>query len=136
MIPIYAASLPSINKIKSLAPKIAKAAQAVYDKWDEEDRDTYAGGGICHLIADSIVDLLYSARIECQTVSSSYEQHVYTVAKVKEGVYSVDIPHSLYENGGGFSWTKIPDVEFDPRDVELYRIDGDPKSYPQYVDES
>jgi len=51
-------SLPSVNAAKQVMPRILAAAQRVYNDWDENDRDTYAGGGICHIIADAICDVL------------------------------------------------------------------------------
>ena len=52
-------NLLAANPFNNLKPEIAKVAQAVYDEWDENE-DEYAGGGICHLIADEIVSLLLS----------------------------------------------------------------------------
>ena len=127
--------LVSVKVAEALRPNMAHAAQVVYDKWDEEDIDTYAGGGICHYIADAICDVLYHKNIECSPVSSCHEQHVYVIARFLEGVYSIDIHHSNYETGGGFSWKKIHDVEFSPRDIDFYKISYDPRDYHQAVEE-
>jgi len=126
-------SLPSVNTAKSAMPRILEKVQRVYDDWDEADRDTYAGGGICHLLADEICDVLGSMGIECATVSCSMEQHVYVGAKFEEGVYSIDIPYHIYETGGGFSWQKIPDIKFEPNDVEFYQVSGDPDEFENYI---
>jgi len=126
-------SLPSVDTAKSAMPRILEKVQRVYDDWDESDRDTYAGGGICHLLADEICDVLGSMGIECATVSCSMEQHVYVAAKFEEGVYSIDIPYHIYETGGGFSWQKIPDIKFEPNDVEFYRVSGDPDEFENYI---
>lgn len=129
-------NLPSIDDVKRMLPQIAAIAQKEYDSWDEEDRDTYAGGGICHLIADGIVSFFWDQKpeIPASTVSSSHEQHVYAVIQVQEGVYSVDIHHSTYETGGGFSWKKIPNVEFEPNDITLYKISGDPSEFESIIE--
>jgi hypothetical protein len=34
-------------------------------------------------------------------------------------VYTVDIPWDVYEEGGGFQWTRLPDVEITDYDVEI-----------------
>ena len=128
-------ALTQFSTVKALAPKLAKLTQTVYDAWDEDDKDTYAGGGICHLIAEKIVDFLSDKRIECSTVSSSHEQHVYVVAKLRDGCYSIDVPHHIYELGGGFSWTKVPGVKFDAADIVFYRISADPKEYENQIAE-
>lgn len=127
-------NLPSVLVAKNNINKIIAKAQQDYDNWDESDRDTYAGGGICHIIADSICDVLSSAGIDCSPVSSCHEQHVYVAAKFKEGVYSIDIPYHVYETGGGFSWKKLPDVKFDPGHVVFYRVSGDPADFEAYTD--
>ena len=36
--------------------------------------------------------------------------------------YIVDIPYGYYERGGGYSWTKIPDVVFQPDFVVIERL--------------
>ena len=127
--------LPSVERARRAIPQILARAQRDYDAWDEMDRDTYAGGGICHIIADSVCDVLSDAGIECTSVSCSHEQHVYVAARFSEGVYTIDIPYHIYEQGGGFSWKKLPDVRFEPRDVVFYRVSGDPADWRDYLDE-
>lgn len=125
----------SINDLKSYKPFLVKFAQKIYDDWNEEDRDTYAGGGICHIIAEEIAGFLNDKGIETTTVSSNFEQHVYCVSKVKEGIYTVDIHWSWYETGGGFSWKKIPNVVFDGSEVEFYRLSSDINDWEQFTGE-
>jgi hypothetical protein len=126
--------LQSIAVVKQLFPRLITVAQKVYDNWDEDDVDTYANGGICHLIADEISSVLVKNNVNCSTVSDSYEQHVYTVVQVIEGVYSVDIHHSIYEVGAGFTWKKINNVTFDVNDISLYRITADPSEFDDMID--
>lgn len=135
------------QEVNSLLPEICKVAQDEYDQWDEENVDEYAGGGICHFIADRIVDVIYNHYLSkldgkdfnITTVSSTHEQHVYVVMCAKdernrESVYQIDIHHSWYEKGGGFSWTKIPDVEFTPHMVSISKI-GRADEWSNYIDE-
>lgn len=126
--------LKSINEVKQLIPQFVKVAQKIYDDWDESDVDTFANGGICHLIADEISSVLVRNNFNCSTVSDSFEQHVYTIVQVAEGVYSVDIHHSIYEVGGGYNWTKINNVTFDTNDITLYRITSDPSEFDDMLD--
>lgn len=123
----------SIKDIQSYKKELAFIAQKVYDDWDEDDRDTYAGGGICHLIADELSSFLNDKDIETTTVSSDHEQHVYCVSKVIEGIYTVDIHWSYYETGGGFSWKKIPNVVFDGSELEFYKVSSDYNDWDEYV---
>lgn len=127
-------SLPSVMVAKKYIHKILKVAQHEYDNWDESDIDTYAGGGICHLIANEICGVLYDLGIECTTQSCSYEQHVYVVAKFEEGIYQIDIPYHVYETGGGFSWKKLPNIQFESNHVIFYKIASDTSEWNNYVD--
>lgn len=112
-------SLPP--EIEALVPAVLAAAQRVYDDWDENE-DEYAGGGICHLIADEISGVFAEHDFETMTQSAHQgEQHVWANilhrVQREDGeeditVYEVDIPPGVYENGGGYSWTKIQGVTF------------------------
>lgn len=128
--------LPSVHQARNLMPQILAAVQRDYDDWDEQDRDTYAGGGICHIIADSICGILGDAGIDSTPVSCNYEQHVYVAARFEEGVYTIDIPYYVYEEGGGFTWSKIPNVRFEARDVVFRKISSDPEEFDNYLDEN
>lgn len=130
----YSTDYPSITKIKQHIHKILQVSQKEYDDWNEDDIDTYAGGGICHLIADSICSVLFDLDVECSSVSSCHEQHVYVAVKCKEGLFTIDIPYWIYETGGGFNWKKIPDVKFEERDIQFYRVSSDPEEFDAYTE--
>jgi len=127
--------LKSSVDIEALRPQIIIAAQKIYDDWDEEDVDTYANGGICHFIADEIANILGHHGILCSTVSSMNEQHVYVVAQCSDGIFEVDIPYRTYEHGGGFSWTKIPNVKFTNDYIIIHKLSNDPSDMKDYMDE-
>jgi hypothetical protein len=122
------------RQIDALKPQLAAAAQEVYDAWDasdEENGDWQVGtGGICHLIADKMLDVLTSniSGLTATTISSTHEVHVYVVAgktnvdedgEKEEEYYGIDIRPYNYETGGGYSWKKIPDVLFTPDMVQV-----------------
>jgi len=127
-------ALRALKDAQALAPQLVAAAQGQYDAWDEADDDTFAGGGICHLIADGLVSVLAAAAVEACAVSSMHEQHVYVVCQLQDGVYMLDIPYSLYEVGAGYSWQKLPDVKFTSDFLVWTRLDANPDAYEQYVD--
>ena len=130
--------LKSVKDILALIPQIVAAAQSQYDTWDQSnpDMDELCGGGICHLIADEIAGVLNQNGIDATTVSAQVgEQHVWTVAKVKEGVYEIDIPPSVYESGGGYTWTKTADVQFGEGDIVVNRLSSNPKDFKDYTDQ-
>ena len=129
-------ALKSLKDIEPLRPLIAKAAQKVYDAWDQSipDHDDYAGGGICDDIAEAIVGILDHYGIEAISINSEGvgENHTWVVAKVREGVAEVDIPPHVYEDGSGYSWQKKPDIVFKPEHVVMGIIDDDPKTFSNY----
>jgi len=115
------------SKIKTLLPKLAEKAQEEYDAWDEENIDEYAGGGICHIIADELCDILNRNDIDCSTYSLNFKQHVISLAydTQTKTVISIDLPEYVYETGGGFSWRKIQDVEIEPNDFIISELNWD-----------
>jgi GNAT superfamily N-acetyltransferase len=119
--------------LQSLKQEIAREAQAIYDEWVDalkhDEAEEYAGGGICHFIADKICDVVNrSGNYDCKTISYDHVQHVATICRPlyiedDEGVIEVctiDVPYYLYETGGGFSWEPLEDVEIVPNDVTFY----------------
>lgn len=131
--------LKSVNSITDdVLVKIAEAAQKQYDQWKQDDEgydEELGSGGICHLIAEDLAGILSNHGIECSTVCSTYEQHVYLVCKFREGVYMIDIPYHVYESGGGFTWKKKPDVKFDKSHVVISGLDRNPRNFNKYVDD-
>jgi hypothetical protein len=130
-------------QLNALKPKLAQAAQQVYDKWDasdEVDGDFNVGfGGICHLIADAMAEVIEESIPGAATTTLSHDSmvHVSVVAwdeateETQEDddpdeprwidIYHVDINPYLYETGGGYNWQKIPDVQFDASFVSISR---------------
>jgi hypothetical protein len=120
------------QKIKELLPSIVDAAQFEYDAWDQ-DEDGYDEnlghcGGICHDIAEKICEVLYDNGIDCLSQDAMMgDQHVWSVAydEKTEEAFRVDIYPYRYEAGGGFTWTKLPDVVFDNNDIIVDQLDWD-----------
>ena len=132
-------SLNSVSEITDVVKdEMVKVAQERYDAWKQNhngQNDELGSGGICHLIADDLIGVLYRHKIEnVQSVCSNYEQHVYVVGQFKEGIYEIDIPYDVYETGGGYTWKKIPDVQFSRNDIVISRLSSDPSEYNNYVD--
>ena len=107
-----------------LRPKIAQSAQNVYDDWAEDDMIS-GSGGICDEIANAIADVIHSNIDEVETVDGGQEgdDHAWVIAHNGTEVYGVDIPHQIYERGGGYNWVKIPGVTFQPNHVEIRKLD-------------
>lgn len=124
---------PELEKLK---PELKIAAQKVYDEWEEEDIDTYGGGGICHLISDAFCEIFDNHGYECTSICAAVgENHTFAVVKTDDGIYTVDISPYVYERGGGYTWEKIPHVEITENDIMIELISRDTEDFEKhYVD--
>jgi hypothetical protein len=116
------------RNIAAWKPQMCQFAQQIYNEWDQSDEDgdpELGFGGICDLIAEKICDVLGTAGIYCVSHNwgDSGDNHTSVIANLADGVFEVDIPYHVYETGGGYTWKKIPDVVFDPRDVVISQIE-------------
>lgn len=111
--------LTLMRQLLALRPQIATAAQKIYDEWTEEDQ-----GGICDQIAQEISGIIASniENIELDDYGHEGDDHAAVVVKRPGKAYLVDIPHSVYETGGGYSWKKIPNIRFKPDDIIIIRL--------------
>lgn len=125
--PLWKAALPSLETVLGLRPELAEAAKAVYDAWEQGDDgwdDELGLGGICQDVASAMAGKLGGLGIEhvVQVHASVGENHVFLVALLEDGVYSIDIPPSVYETGGGYVWRKRDSAEFPADCVEVFRV--------------
>jgi hypothetical protein len=114
-------------KLVSLRPKLAHAAQQEYDAWNQEDEDgdlEFGHGGICDAIASAISGAIVAHIEDIKIEEGGWDgdDHAYIIAFDKTEAYAIDIPHHVYEVGGGMSWHKIHNVEFEPDDVHIWPI--------------
>ena len=131
------------QEIKTILPELINAAQEEYDKWEQDEEgygESYGYGGICHLIAERIIDRISAAGITCTTVSSDHEVHVYSVIRLPNssatpGIYEVDIRPYIYETGGGYIWKKIPYIKFDESCIDVTMLSPNPKDFKEYIGE-
>jgi transglutaminase-like putative cysteine protease len=129
--------MKSLADLEALKEELAKAAQEVYQNWDQSgpDGDPELGwGGVCQDIAAAMSDVLNSAGIEASTIEAQVgEQHVFVVAQTSGGVYEVDISPYIYETGGGYNWKKKQGVTLGADDVSVTRLDSDPAAFVLYA---
>lgn len=115
------------QKLDALRPKMAKAAQAVYDDWnqnaDGEDEEL-GGGGICDQVSEAISGIIASSirGVELFDGGQDGDDHAWTVAQLGSEAFGVDIPPSAYESGGGYSWKKKPGVTFGPQSIAIFKV--------------
>ena len=126
----------NLEYLKTLFYQISQIGQKEYDNWSQDDTgyDEEVGyGGICHLIADQIVYFLQKHNIESISHSLDSEVHVLVIVKLDDGIYSLDIPYSYYETGGGYHWTKKPNIIFDENFVHYSKISSKIEDFDQYL---
>jgi hypothetical protein len=110
-----------------LRPEIIKVVQSIYDEWEQEEFDS---GGICDEISSAIGGVLTSNGIECTEGGHDGDDHSYLIAYDDNESYVVDIPYHIYEQGGGYNWTKVQGVNFDIDNIEI-----SPTDRPDWIDE-
>ena len=124
---LFAQQQPLYQQLLSLRPQMAIVAQKVYDDWQPvgEDGDPeLSSGGICDQIAQAISGVVCSLPdVELTDGGQEGDDHAYIIAYNAQEAYAVDIPHQLYERGGGYVWTKVEGVQFVPQHVEIIQLD-------------
>lgn len=108
--------------------RLVAAAQAVLDEWvqDEEGFDEELGqGGACQDVAAAMRAVLDEEGVEdCLEVYTDFDGgHVFSVLRLDDGIFQIDIPPSVYEAGAGYVWRKKEGVVLAPDDVSLFRVD-------------
>jgi len=111
------------QELETLRPQIAATAQKIYDDWvpNEEGMDeVYGGGGPCDDIASAISSIIADS-VDAHVDDGGHEgdDHAFLIVSRAGEQYWVDIPPSIYEQGQGYSWQKIPDVQIKPEDVVI-----------------
>jgi len=122
--------IPSSRDVMAMTEELAAAARKVHSEWEQdiEGFDEELGmGGICQDVADAMIGVLCSAGVENAIPfhGTVGENHVWVVALLSDGVYSIDIPPHVYETGSGYVWRKRHDAVIGAGDVTIDRI-GDP----------
>jgi len=113
--------------LEQLRAQMAQAAQAVYDEWEQDEEgmdEEFGSGGICDQISSALASVIVTALegVEIAEGGHDGDDHAWLIAYNHNEAYAVDIPHQMYEAGGGYSWTKVPDVQFTPEDVTIDSI--------------
>lgn len=106
-------------KLEELRPRFIAAAQEIYDTWVQDEFDELNRGGICQDIANAFCDVLCSSELNIEFSTVFGDEHVWVVAYDAAEAFSIDIPYHIYEFGGGYKWTKIPNVVFNLDDLQI-----------------
>lgn len=115
-----AANTPLIHRLGTLRPALARAAQGVYDDWDQGGSDNeYGGGGICDNVAQALAVVVNGALPDVTITDGGQDgdDHAFIVVLTDNEAVAVDIPPGVYEIGGGYNWTKRQGVHIRSTDV-------------------
>lgn len=129
--------IPGLTAVEAMLPELAAAAQSIYDAWDQIDGldEELGSGGICQDVASALAGVLSENGVEdaIHFHQSVGENHVFLVARLEDGVFSIDIPPSVYEIGGGFVWKKREGIVFGCDDIVISRLEG-PMDEDQFIE--
>lgn len=114
------------QELEVLRPRLAATAQQVYDAWvpDKQGWDEeLGGGGPCDEIASALAGVITDS-IDAHVDEGGHpgDDHAFLLVSRAGERYWVDIPPSVYEQGGGYSWRKVPDVQIGPEDIVIEPI--------------
>ena len=109
-------------RLTDLLPAFARVSQEVYDCW-EQDEDGYdhefGHGGICDRIAsewESVICSRIRRNVETEVFGDG---HAYLEVIDRDERCVISLPAHVYEYGGGFEWTKIPNVRIVKEDFYI-----------------
>jgi len=112
------------QELEILRPKMAAAAQKIYDAWDPDNEwDEYGGGGPCDAVASALHEVIANS-LDAHVAEGGHEgdDHAFLIVSRAGERYWVDVPPNVYEQGGGYSWQKIPNVMIRPEDIVIEPI--------------
>lgn len=113
---------PLQARLSLLRAPLAAAAQRAVDEHDWES------GGACDAVQSALWGVLAEHGIDATEGGHDGDDHAWLVvydARTRE-VCGLDVPASVYEEGGGYSWTRIDGAEVEPSDVVVWPVDVDP----------
>lgn len=127
----------TLNKLK---PKFARAAQNIYDTWDQNEEGfdpEYGTGGICDQIAEQMGWALVGDLGSVGTVDGGLpgEDHAWIIVYNDKEAFGVDLPSRVYESGYNYQWTKIAGVQISPDDIDTFEVDHSDLEFAEGLDE-
>lgn len=114
--------------LESLRPRLAEAAQAVIDAWEQDAEgwdEEYGEGGPCDDVASALSEAVYNAIPGVEVVDGGHDgdDHAYIIVYDESDAFAVDVPPHVYESGGGYSWQKLEGASVTADDVIIEPVD-------------
>ena len=118
------------KKLEALRSELALAAQAVVDEWQQDEEgvdEELGGGGVCDRVSDAMSSVVSNKidGVEFTEGGQPGDDHAYFIVYDEDEAFAVDIPPSVYETGGGYSWKKRQDAKIEPADISIYEVERD-----------
>lgn len=114
------------QKLLSLRPAMAIAAQGVLDDWEQDDEgvcEDLGTGGVCDRVADALATIItLDGTVETTEGGQEGDDHAYVIAYDDDEAFLVDIPPGVYESGSGYCWKKRKGVVLTEDDVVVERV--------------
>src|SRR5437868_6732875 len=87
------------QRLLSLRPQMAKAAQEVYDQWAPGEYCDYGEGGICDEVANALAHVIVQSIPDVDTTEGGQagDDHAWVVVYNQVEAYGIDIPPNVYE---------------------------------------
>lgn len=120
------------RRLDAVRSQFAVRAQEIYDQWEQDENGedfTYGTGGICDAIVNNFTAVVVNAPwatddVRCLDGGQDGDDHAWLIVvddSLQEAV-GVDIPPGVYEVGGGYTWTKLPQVRFNASHVMVFPL--------------
>jgi hypothetical protein len=118
------------KKLEALRSQLAQAAQAVVDEWEQDEEgmdEELGGGGVCDRVSEAMQGVVADQLegVEFTEGGQPGDDHAYFIVYDEDEAFAVDIPPSVYETGGGYSWKKRQDAQIEPSDVVFSEVERD-----------
>lgn len=116
------------QQLLALRPKLAEVAQSVVDSWQQDEDgwdEDFGSGGVCDRVAEEMSSIIGNALPDVRITDGGQDgdDHAFIIVYDESEAYAVDVPPSVYETGGGYSWKKRQDAEVTPDDVVVWKVD-------------
>lgn len=113
--------------IEALRGQLAEAADAVVQAWEQDEDgfdEVYGTGGPCDDVASALAGVIDLEGVELIEGGQEGDDHAWWIVARPdtEEAVGLDVPARVYETGGGYSWTKVPNAKINPEDVAVWPI--------------
>jgi hypothetical protein len=116
------------SQLEALRPLMAEVAQMAYDSWEQDEDGVdveYGDGGICDKIDNDMMSVVSSniADVDIFEGGQQGDDHAWSIVRLGNQSFGVDLSAWKYESGSGYSWKKRTGVTITPDMIDIFKID-------------